>query len=144
MRIKMRIFAGFLVSLLGGCLTIDVSPESAGPPPDLTKYRLVVRDYLRTSFIDPYSVRDAQIAKPKPGLVYIEGTIRHEPGWVVCVRANAKNRMGAYIGIRDTMVLLRGDRAVASFSSPDPGHYELRTVCGSEQYEPFPEFEVGR
>src|SRR5690349_229557 len=84
--------------MLAGCITTDISTEEAGPAPDPTKYRMAVRDYLRTSLFDPYSVRDAQIGKPSPGSIHIEGTLRHEAGWIVCVRANAKNRMGAYTG----------------------------------------------
>jgi len=129
--------------LLSGCVTDEVSPADAGPPPDPSKYRLAVRDYLRTTLIDPYSVRDAQIGKPAPGQIHIEGTLRHEAGWVVCVRANAKNRMGGYMGQRETMVLLRGNNAIAS-ASPPPGSYHFRTNCASPEYEPFPEIEATR
>lgn len=130
---------------LGGCVSLDnnVSINDAGPAPDPVKYRLVVRDYLRTTLIDPYSVRDAQIGKPSPGQIHIEGTLRHEAGWVVCVRANAKNRMGGYTGQRETIVVLRGNTAIAS-SSPQLGHFDLRTNCASPQYEPFPEIEAAR
>jgi hypothetical protein len=36
-----------------------------------------------------------------------------------------KNRQGAYTGIKESILVVRGDRVVAS-ASPEPGHYE----CG--------------
>jgi hypothetical protein len=56
------------------------------------------------------------------------------------VRANAKNRMGAYTGIKDTVLLMRDGRVVASLSDT-PDHYDIRTNSGDAKYEPFPEVQ---
>ncbi len=93
----------------------------------------MARTYLRSTLFDPYSVRDAQIASPK-----LKGSfVLTDPseGWTICVRANAKNRMGAYTGMQETVLLVRGDRVVSSTNGPAPYY------CGDAQYEPFPELE---
>ena len=113
---------------------------SLGPYP--TAYREMAREYLRKTMFDPYSVRDAQITKPKMGKLFIEGTLGvHESGWLVCFRSNAKNRMGAYTGISDTALVIRGDRVLASLSDPSRSHYVVKMICENEKYEPFPEMD---
>ncbi len=87
-------------------------------------------------------MRDAQIAAPKMGELYIEGTLGiHETGWVVCFRANSKNRMGAYTGLRDTALLIRGDRVLVTRTNDDGADFSLNKLCRDEKYEPFPEIE---
>ena len=93
----------------------------------------MAKTYLRSTLFDPYSVRDSEIATPK-----LKGSfVLTDPseGWTVCVRANAKNRMGAYTGRRETVLLIRGDVVVSSTEGPAPYY------CGEAQYEPFPELE---
>lgn len=109
-----------------------MSNESASAPFP-PAYRETARAYLRSTLFDPYSVRDAQIAAPK-----LKGSfVLTDPseGWTVCVRANAKNRMGAYTGLRETVLLFRGDKVASSTEGPAPYY------CGEAQYEPFPELE---
>lgn len=99
-----------------------------------------MRDYVKSTFIDPYSIRDAQIAPPRPGQMNIPGTFRQESGWIVCMRANAKNRMGGYVGIRDTVLVIRDGRVLGAHSG-EPIHYDIRTNCRDAKYERFAEVE---
>lgn len=97
------------------------------------KYKEIVRDHLRKSLFDPYTARDFQIAAPKIGQVHIEGTLTHEPGWTVCYRGNAKNRMGAYTGMKESVLLIRDDLVRGTISDSD--HYDVRTNCKDVKYE---------
>jgi len=53
----------------------------------------MAKEYLRRSLVDPYSVRDAEIAEPvvKSSFYIVDPA----PAWTICVRYNAKNQMGA-------------------------------------------------
>jgi hypothetical protein len=126
-----------------GCDAVNRKITSAdesevGPYP--AQYKIIIRDYLRKTLLDPYTVRDAQISRPQMGKLFIEGTLGvHESGWLVCFRSNAKNRMGAYTGISDTALLIRGDRVLASSSDPSHTNYPIKQICDDEKYEAFPE-----
>lgn len=123
------------VLLLGltNCATAPTESD-AGPYP--AKYREITRDHLRTGLFDPYSARDFHVAPPKIGQVHVVGTITHETGWAVCYRGNAKNRMGAYTGAKEAVLLIRDDRAITSNSDSD--HYDVRINCKDAKYEPLP------
>ena len=47
---------------LSGCAS---TPEAADAGPFPVKYREMAKDYLRKTLVDPYSVRDAEIAEPE-------------------------------------------------------------------------------
>lgn len=100
--------------------------ESAHTPPN---YREVVAAKVRETFFDPYSIRDASISAPFPG-TSILGTVE-----TVCVRANAKNRVGAYIGIKATSFTFRAGQLQAS----DPEYATM--TCAQAVYGPFPEID---
>jgi hypothetical protein len=109
------------------------TPENAGPPP--ANYREITKDYLRSYLVDPYSARDVQVAPPRIGQVYREGTFQHATGWAVCYRANAKNRMGGYTGMKDAVLLIHENRVLASNEAAN--HYDIRTNCADAKYEPL-------
>ena len=139
MKSKFQKFAA-LAALLSGiylaaCATTP-TPENAGPAP--TNYRELVREFLRTRLLDAESARDVQIAPPRIGQVYVEGTFQHANGWAVCYRANAKNRMGAYTGLKDAVLLIHENRVVTA--NEDAGHYDIRTNCANAKYESMPLF----
>ena len=121
---------------LAGCAMEVETPRE--PPP--TNYRQAVAEYIRKSFFDPYSIRDAGIAPPRPGWGF-GGTSfgEYKTGWAVCVRANAKNRMGAYGGSKETIYIIQDGRVVAS--GQDLETSAARSGCEGAQYEPFPEIE---
>lgn len=140
--------AGAVAVILLGCAATP--NENIGPRP--TAYREIVRDHIRTSFADPYSIRDAQITEPnKVGQLTKKGTLTYETGWAVCVRANAKNRMGAYTGARSTVFLIRDGRVVESGDDTPVALTEkgvltitpiyIKEHCESAKFEPFSELE---
>lgn len=122
---------------LAGCQT-DGGPgttQAAQEPPP-TNYRAQVTDRVKKSFFDPYSIRDASISQPFIQNAAFDGItpIPHQ-GWMVCVRANAKNRMGGYIGQKATGYMFKGGQILdLDFNSP---------FCEPARYEPFPEIEEG-
>jgi hypothetical protein len=59
----------------------------------------------------------------------------NQQGWLVCVRANAKNRMGGYAGQQSTAMLIYQGSVVDTDAGTD--------VCDTQDYGPFPEIETG-
>ena len=107
---------------------------SSEPPP--AGYREQVTARVKKSFFDPYSIRDAALSQPFVQNAAFDGItpIPHR-GWMVCVRANAKNRMGGYIGLKETGYMFKGGQIVdADFNPP---------FCAGAKFEPFPEIEEG-
>jgi hypothetical protein len=116
----------------------DIRVCAIEPPP--ANYRQIVAEHIRKTFFDPYSVRDAGIAPPRPGWGFTGETLgQYKTGWAVCVRSNAKNRMGAYAGSKETIYILQEGRVVGSGQDLDTS--EARRGCEGAQYEPFPEIE---
>ena len=147
MRFERSIATLALSVALSGCApTVDVTTGAigdygAGPLP--ADYRKIVKEHVRNSFYDPYSIRDAQIAAPKmssapvliPNSLGIGGTFTHV--WVVCLRANAKNRMGAYIGMTPTAVFITNNKVANTVGGAESGAAHM--WCDGSAYEPFPE-----
>lgn len=95
-----------LVLLIAGCASNSnesrpIDPKVAGTYP--TNYKQLVRENVRKTFFDPYSLRDVAISEPQPGRLLLQTT---GPGWIVCLEANAKNKMGGYVGLRRTAFLI--------------------------------------
>ena len=126
---------------LSACSTTTDAPTSgdAGSPP--TNYRDAVAANVRSTFFDPYSIRDASISQPLYASAVFDGQTpipRH--GWIVCLRANAKNKMGGYIGQEVTAMLFEGDTIVLSIGGPD-FQGQVQEECTPAVYSPFPEIE---
>jgi hypothetical protein len=111
---------------LAGCTTqmnMDVQePLSA----DL---RAQILKGAKDVLFDPYSVRDAEISDfipRKPG---------SKDGFV-CVKANAKNRMGAYVGKTGTLVFINNGKVTDAM--------DRHGFCTHPKfrYHPFPELEA--
>jgi hypothetical protein len=138
-RIRSRPIVGTILAFglfQAGCATTP--PQASEPPP--ANYREIIARHVRESFLDPYSIRDASIAPPKPGQLSRSDAIAVEQGYIVCFRANAKNRVGGYTGMKTTAFLVRGGAVVTSHTGDD--HYEVRTSCGGVAYESFREVEM--
>ena len=116
---------------LSGCVTqqqVDDVMASQRPPSAAIRREIVksARDYL----FDPYSVRDAEIS-----------SVMDAPGGklqFVCVKANAKNRLGAYTGRTTVSVRLVGTQP-SSTRENAPG-CQLPLL----KWYPFPELEALR
>lgn len=97
MKNQLLIFAAALA--MSGCVTqeqFDKVMATQRPPSAAEKAAIVnaARDY----FVDPYSIRDAEISNVVQ--------LNDQGLEAVCVKANAKNRMGAYAGRTATSVRL--------------------------------------
>lgn len=138
----MRVLGIFVALLLVGCQTAaqdsatTQASSTSGPP---ANYRQLAAEHVKKAFFDPYSIRDAEISAPKKGSGPSLNSDGFNTPWVVCLRANAKNRMGAYAG-RKVTALAMSDAAVVN--SWDESQFS-QTVCGDAAYERFPEIEAG-
>jgi hypothetical protein len=122
-------------ALVGGCASAGMQTGSTNSNPYPADYRKLAQDYVRSTFKDPYSIRDAQIAPPKlamgPSLLPSSGFVTP---WLICVKANAKNSFGAYAGPSPTVLLVYNNRVENSFENSS-----WSWVCADVKYEPFPE-----
>lgn len=123
-----------LGATISGCAT-SVNTEPVGQPP--ANYREMAKEYLRKNLFDPYTVRDAEIAAPHWGDSPF--LVDPAPGWIICVRMNGKNRMGAYTGLREDTLLVRGDRVSISSESITSAGGSKHFGCRNAKWEPFPE-----
>lgn len=124
-----KIFAVGLVAVgVSGCVSAEQQQQIYdGQVAPSGEVRSTIVSYVKTTYFDPYSIRDAEISN----VVTIPGAGLQ----AVCVRANAKNRLGAYAGLSATSVRIQGGRPV-SFLSDAPACNDARLT-----YHPFPELE---
>jgi hypothetical protein len=125
-------------SVLAGCLdpqTVPSGQVNAAPP---VNYRQTVAEYVRTAWVDPYSIRDAAISQPFP-IRY--GLMGQDTVWFVCVRDNARNRLGGYTGLTETPIAFTGNAIDRNRSDIVRTEMGGRTMCKPAVYEPFPEIE---
>ncbi|MHC1547259.1 hypothetical protein [Phyllobacterium sp. K27] len=93
--------------------------------PTVAEVKAVARG-IRGSFYDPYSIRDAEISK----------WLNNNTGRFICVRANAKNRMGAYSGKQYILAHVSIDGILSGMIQA--GNDELR-ICEILPYRAFKE-----
>jgi len=99
--------------------------------PDNYKAELIA--FMKVYLNDPTNVRDAYIAEPtmKP--------IGSHSQYVVCVRYNAKNTDGKYMGSKDGMALFDGGRFEHMMDQFPKG---VVNQCAEADYKRFPELEA--
>lgn len=130
--------AAMAAILLNGCARDNLEPTAA----DLkarwdaqnvmpANYKADLLAYMRTYLNDPTHVRGASVTAPFLKFV--------GPGdrYIVCVRYNARNTDGKYMGSKDgAAIYVSGklDRFVDS-------QRELREMCKDAAFGPFPELE---
>ncbi len=125
--------------VLAGCNTTVQPPAQASPPP--ANYRATVAAEVANAFFDPYSIRDAEISQPVYKTGIFDGTnLVPYQGWAVCVRANAKNRFGAYSGRNFSLFLFNGE-AVRMTLAGSEVQGQIDNHCANVQMQPFPEIE---
>ncbi len=134
---------GFVAAaaILAGCSTTSApsANSNAGSPP--SNYRATVTAKAKQSFIDPYSVRDATISQPLYASAIFDGlTPFPRKAWIVCIQANAKNRLGGYTGQQYTLIAFKGDAADFVLSGPEFTG-QLESHCSSGTFTAFPEIE---
>ena len=119
---------------LAGCGTDsarEMREERASVFP--SDYRGELIAFMKTYLNNPTNVRDAYIAEPamKPF-----GS-RHQ--YVVCVRYNARNTDGRYMGSKDGMALFDGGRVDHMI---DQFNEKVVNQCADADYKRFPELEA--
>jgi len=140
-RARMRAFALLMaVSVavaLGGCAT------ETGPSASELKarwdaqnvfpqgYRQDLLAFLRTYLNDPSHVRSASVSQPQ--LKYIGPGDRY----VACVRYNARNSDGKYVGSKDGAAIYVAGKLDRFLDTPK----DVRELCKEVAFVPFPELE---
>lgn len=115
------------------CSTFGLHGSREGPDVNVfpDNYRPDLLAFLQTYLNDPTNVREAQIAEPM--LRQVNSTNRY----VVCLKYNAKNNDGRYMGVRETMAIyVRGRFNQLVDATGD--------VCKGATYQPFPELAALR
>lgn len=104
------------------------APQTSVPPDYRTQAVKFFHGYLK----DPYSVRSAEISAPMEQFAgLLDGGMRP----AVCVRFNAKNAFGAYVGQRTHVVVFENGKVHRG------GEY-MYACNGGVVYHPFPELEI--
>lgn len=123
---------------LTGCFgppePLAVASVTVAPP---SNYRETVLDYVRNTFFDPYSIRDAELSE----LLAFDAGWPHGQLWYACLRLNAKNRMGAYTGRKVHMIAFK-DNAIhpgQGASQQSAQYHELN--CTYAKWGRFSELE---
>lgn len=125
MRIAIIIAAS---TLLASCVSSEQMQQvfSSQTPPTSEEKTAAVK-YIKETFYDPYSVRDASISNVV--------TLANTGMRAACVRFNAKNRMGGYVGMTATSLRFRGGQVVSALQDA-PSCLDERL-----RYQSFPELE---
>jgi hypothetical protein len=105
--------------------------------PASVEERAAIVANIKSTYFDPYSIRDAQISGA------VEGTgIDSSKTPMICVDENAKNRMGAYTGKSATVYYFNGAGQISrSVNSSDD--IFVNAFCHDNRltYTPFSEIE---
>jgi hypothetical protein len=134
-----RLLASLAAAALAGCAT-DIGPTSAELKARWDaeniypqNYRQDLLAFLRTYLNDPAHVRGAAVSQPQ--LRYIGPGDRY----VSCVRFNARNTDGKYVGSKDGAATFVSGKLERFFDTPK----ELRELelCKDAAFAPFPELE---
>jgi hypothetical protein len=134
-----RLLASLAAAALAGCAT-DIGPTSAELKARWDaeniypqNYRQDLLAFLRTYLNDPAHVRGAAVSQPQ--LKYIGPGDRY----VSCVRFNARNTDGKYVGSKDGAATFVSGKLERFFDTPR----ELRELelCKDAVFAPFPELE---
>ena len=137
MRALALLMAGSVAVALGGCAT------ETGPSASELKarwdaenvypqgYRQDLLAFLRTYLNDPSHVRSASVSQPQ--LKYIGPGDRY----VACVRYNARNSDGKYVGSKDGAAIYVAGKLDRFLDTSK----DVRELCKEVAFVPFPELE---
>lgn len=114
-----------ILLLTAGCVGTDPAAIKATMDRDLPdNYKSLIIQSVRKDFFDPYSIRSAGLAEPR---IFVNTV-------VVCIEANAKNKLGGYTGLKPTAYVFN----YKQLSS----HGEETVMCPENvNYRAFPELE---
>jgi len=131
------LLAAALAVALGGCAT-DVGPSPSELKAQWDAQNVYPKNYqqdllafLRTYLNDPSHVRGAAVTSPQ--LKYVAPGERY----VACVRYNARNNDGKYLGSKDGAAVYVAGKLDRFFDTPR----DVRELCKDMTFAPFPELE---
>jgi hypothetical protein len=110
-------------------------------------YRADILAALHTYVSDPTRIRDAYVSDPTVSLI---GRLNR---YAACVRFNARNSDGRYVGSRDVLAVFaagRFDQFIDESTPFGPANETnaaatfVKEVCGAAEYKRFPELEALR
>ncbi len=109
---KKQLVAVVVAAALAGCVTQQEAlqeglTKQSAPPLEL---RLKIVEAARNFLFDPYSVRDVEISSVVP--------IAAANFQILCVKYNAKNRLGAYTGRTATLVRIQQGQLIGTLDNP--------------------------
>lgn len=117
----MKLFTPIVASLL--LCSCGTTQKTAEPYP--TEWKSIVLSYIKDNFNDPYSVRDSEASQP-----FRKGDFINGNWWVVCIKNNAKNKAGGYIGKTATRLDIKNGKVDYVVQRSE--------TCNNIKYEPFP------
>jgi hypothetical protein len=99
--------------------------------------RAAIAANIKTSFFDPYSIRDAQISS-----AVVSTGIDSSTTPMICVDANAKNRVGAYAGRQTTVYYFAPEGRIGRVANSSNDVF-VEAFCKDNRlrYTPFSEIE---
>jgi hypothetical protein len=127
-RWRRALLATALPICMVACSTFGPDGSREGPNANVypENYRAELLSFLQTYLNNPSNVREAQIAEPV--LRQVNSTDRY----VVCLKYNAKNNEGRYMGVRETIAIYVRGRFTQLVDAPGD-------ICKEAAYQPFPE-----
>src|SRR6476620_5894672 len=137
MRALALLMAGSVAVALGGCATeTGLSASELKARWDAENvypqgYRQDLLAFLRTYLNDPSQVRSASGSQPQ--LKYIGQGDRY----IACVRYNARNSDGKYVGSKDGAAIYVAGKLDRFLDTPK----DVRELCKEVAFVPFPELE---
>jgi hypothetical protein len=106
-------------------------------------YRADLLAALHTYVSDPTGIRDAYVSDPTIS------PIGRQNRYAACVRFNARNSSGRYVGSRDVLAVFvagRFDQFIDASTPLGPANEAnptfVKELCGAAEYKRFPELEV--
>ncbi len=125
-----KILLPVLVSMaVTGCM-VKPDQDKMGPYP--YNYEFIVKNYIENAYFDPYSLRRVSLSMP------LQGNLFFQQGWLVCLKANAKNRMGGYAGFKANALLINRGKVVQTMKEA--------SLCKKPKiiYYAWPEMDAGK
>jgi hypothetical protein len=130
-----QLIALSVVMLTSGCAVREANLHIFdNQRPATAAERAAILTDIKSTYLDPYSIRDAAISNAAPSMG-LDGEITLN----ICVAANAKNGYGAYAGRQKTLYYLTSTARLARTNQDT----FAQIFCDDQRlhYEPFAEAE---
>ena len=119
---------------LSGCATPTAGDIADIKPSDYVEQ---IRSELANIFVDPASLKDTEISEPFPVNTVFDGiTPIPRSGWAVCLKTNAKNRLGGYTGKHPVLFLFESGKLSMTLDQGG-GWNQVSQHCDRGRYRPI-------